>query len=600
MTGAAARRDRRRGAPPLALAALLLAPVALAGLLLLPQLQRALGENGWAPFAMLYIAQDRPVAPVWALLALGLAAITLVAGLLAGRRAARRAARGEEGASGIRAPGPAPLIPLRAAPPLVFALGFLPGLAGAIFAHHGFAMSMDEAIPIFQARIFLEGHLAAPLPPEMAPHAEALQPLFVRAPEGAGLWFSDYRPVHALLIAPFLALGAEAALNPILAGIGAVAVWAVIRRLRPGAPDAALLAAAAMALAPQAAATAASQFAYTAHASFNAVWLLLLISPGRAAWAGAALTGFLACGLHQVHPHALFAAPLLLALLLRGGDGARRALSLGALYLIWLPFWMGWPEWAVLWESGDWRSLPANWRDWSWPKGFLFTPRAERDASQIEPDRAAAAALNGLRFLLWLGPGLAAAALAGALRPWRLRWMEAGCLAALALMIAFRFRVSPDQIHGWGYRYFHPGLPLIAVLAGAALAQAQAAGPRAAAQGRALALAGLAATALLLTPWRLQQVEAKVGPRAAAAAHVAALDADIALIEAERIWFGLDLVRNDPFLRNRPLVLSAPDLEGGFPGLDGAARVGPEALRPYGIATNAPLEPDIDRGAAAR
>jgi len=32
-------------------------------------------------------------------------------------------------------------------------------------------------------------------------------------------------------------------------------------------------------------------------------------------------------------------------------------------------------------------------------------------------------------------------------------------------------------------------------------------------------------------------------------------------VDDRNVWFGVDLVRNDPYLRNRPLILHAEDLE---------------------------------------
>jgi hypothetical protein len=90
-------------------------------------------------------------------------------------------------------------------------------------------------------------------------------------------------------------------------------------------------------------------------------------------------------------------------------------------------------------------------------------------------------------------------------------------------------------------------------------------------------------------------MEEKLRPRAAAAAVIAGLDADLVLVEEGRLWSGPDFLRNDPLLRNRPLVLSldalGPERAAALMATHRAVVVGPEALRAAGIARGDRLEP---------
>ena len=61
--------------------------------------------------------------------------------------------------------------------------------------------------------------------------------------------------------------------------------------------------------------TAMTPYAMTAHLALNMIWLWLFLRDTRGAHALAAGVAFVACGLHQVVFHPLFAAPFILSLL---------------------------------------------------------------------------------------------------------------------------------------------------------------------------------------------------------------------------------------------------------------------------------------------
>ena len=76
---------------------------------------------------------------------------------------------------------------------------------------------------------------------------------------------------------------------------------------------------------------------------------------------------------------------------------------------------------------------------------------------------------------------------------------------------------------------------------------------------RAVLGAGFALS-LLLVPLRAWQAASFVAPYARANAAVAAMDADVVLVDAPRHFFALELLRNDPLLRNRPIRMVASAL----------------------------------------
>ena len=184
------------------------------------------------------------------------------------------------------------------------------------------------------------------------------------------------------------------------------------------------------------------------------------------------------------------------------------------------------------------------------------------------PDRDTEAGLTGLylianllRFLLWLSPAillLCTVALASNLRV-HLVVRLAGL--GVVLMIAATHVLMPNQMLTWGARYYHPvlgNLVLLAVAGFFAVPQDL----REQFTGKVVLLIGVSLVVLL--PVRAVQVEAKVGPRAEVQARLSEIDADLLAFPRMPIWFTPDFVRNDPFLRNRPMMaLETPDADLG-------------------------------------
>jgi hypothetical protein len=165
-------------------------------------------------------------------------------------------------------------------------------------------------------------------------------------------------------------------------------------------------------------------------------------------------------------------------------------------------------------------------------------------------------ALNLLRFATWQNPLLVPLLLLGAWAAGRrdpaaltLWGALLGTLGAMALLL-------PYQGHGWGYRYLHGLLGVAALLAAGGWLRLV---DRLEPPGRDLAWRSFAvltaATALVLLPLRAWQTHDYVKGPAAASRLIAAADADVVLVDSTRVPFGWDLVRNDPWLRERPKVL---------------------------------------------
>jgi hypothetical protein len=131
--------------------------------------------------------------------------------------------------------------------------------------------------------------------------------------------------------------------------------------------------------------------------------------------------------------------------------------------------------------------------------------------------------------------------------------------AGVALTFVFYLFFPSDQGHGWGYRYAYavlPGFVLLAVQGWRTVATTV----DSAMAGRAL-VASLGFTLIAQVPLRFVQVEQIVRPFARAHAYIHALPADLVVVPTESLWYGRDLVRNDPFLQVKPLIAGYPPID---------------------------------------
>lgn len=400
---------------------------------------------------------------------------------------------------------------------------------GSHFVLHDFPLSMDEFNAVFQSRIFANGRLAAPVPPEWRDLIPAINPIFVTYRAEDHTWLSGYLPVYAGIRAMFLKLGLDSLVNPVLSGLSVLALAGVARRLWPEDRRRWALAILILVTSSQFLVTAMSWYSMPAHLLLNSCWLLLYLRGARAALV-APWVGVLALGLHNPFPHALFVAPFL-ARMLRMGQW--RSLS----YALTI-YALGSAGWLVWWDY----ALPPG-----GPGGgaALFgLPGSVQLATQM---------MNLSMALSWQVP-LFGLGLGVAVSQWRtLPPVERDLAGGVLLTLAFYFFFLYPQGHGWGYRYLHP------VLSSAALLAARGTDAIGSVVGslrfRRLAVASVLLALTVQLPLRLCQVEQFVRPWAVASAAIEAMPAGLVILPTTRVWYGFDLVRNDPFFRS-PVIVS--------------------------------------------
>ena len=424
--------------------------------------------------------------------------------------------------------------PSRRAVAIVALATFAVALATWYQVHHAVLLTMDEFTSDFQARILARGELAATLPAAWQPFADAMAPVFTAHRGLGGAWVSEYLPGYALLKTPFLMAGLSALLNPLLAGLSVVLLASIARRMWPDEGLRPWLAIAFLVTSSEVLMTSGTGYSMPAHLALNLLWLWSYQRGDARSWALALGVGALALGLHNPVPHALFVAPFLLRLL-RERRWRRFAAALvvyGAAGLLWLAWLRMANPWARPGSAG------------------LLTMFALPNLIGIWLQT-----VNLSLLLTWHAPLFGALALIGVVRSRRLDPLLGDLALGVLLTLGFYFFFPLTQGHGWGYRYAYQVLGSLALLAAAgAPALVAAVGAR---RAQGLLLASFAAALLVQVPLRFLQGERFVRPYAAAYRHLESKRADVVLVHGDSIWYGRDLIRNDPYLEGQPIVVAA-------------------------------------------
>ena len=413
---------------------------------------------------------------------------------------------------------------------LVAAITFAIGAAGTGLVMHALPLSMDEYVAQFQSRVFASGRLAAPLDEPWRQFAWSLKPVFIAYEPEQHVWVMQYLPMYAALRALFVGLGADRFVNPALAAVSIPLVYACARRLWPDDAARAWLAVALLALSTQALFMSMTGFAMPAHLAVNLLWLYAFLRNDRPGWIAAPLIGAVALGLHNPFPHALFVTPFLV-------------------YVLWQRRW-GWTAYfAAVYLAGI-----VGW--WWWGKSVQLAAGSSTSLFQAPGLLMLAVQELSLTVMLsWQTPILAVALLVAALS-WRtLSVMERLLGAGVIVSFAFFFLFPSTQGHGWGYRYTYPVLGNMVLLGVVGVERLRETLGRAFV--RRAVVASAVATLCIQIPVRAWQIERYVRPFAQAHDYVAHIDADVVIVDPTTSWYGIDLIRNDPFLRSRPKVLSA-------------------------------------------
>ena len=400
---------------------------------------------------------------------------------------------------------------------------------GTQIVFHSYNLTADENMADFQAQLFLHGKLTQEIPPFWEPMVRLIIPTHAAYFPKTHSWSASYLPMYGAIRALLMAVNAQWMTNAAFAAISILALAAVTRKLWPNEWDKTILAAGLLVASPQFLVMGMTSYAMPAHLALNLVWLWLYCDPTKRRFWLTPLLGVIALGLHQPFFHALFAAPFLFRLILN--RQWKTAVWFGAIYLA------GAAGWFLWWHQ----FLPG------------FMGGGKDNAFGLHAMTPVAQAVYLSLLLGWLALPIPLLAWLGATREKPSILQD----AALSCVLTFGFYifVQLDQAHGWGDRYFHGviGCLILVTIVGWDSLCGRIGKPAAA----TFVAAGLIGSLLVQFPLRCLQAESFVRPFALAANMFHGADADLIVFDPRTAWYSADLRRNDPFLKQRPVILSS-------------------------------------------
>jgi hypothetical protein len=467
-----------------------------------------------------------------------------------------------------------PRIPLLAAVVVLLAVSI-----GRFTIYQDFDLCIDEYLNDFEVKILDQHHLLATVPTEWRDYAPAMRVAYQNYRADSGTWASGFLPGSASLQFLFSQAGIDWAVSPVLAAVSLLLLAGVARRVFPQQPAlAANIAVLLLAASPQFLAMAMTKFAWTAQLCGSLLWVWLLIHPNRILFLLTPILGALLIGLHQPHVHPLVAAPFVLRFLYT------RQWKIFAWFTVW--YLAGAWAWFQVYEMLRPNALGA---------GGDLSNMAHAGSFSLVPVLLAAifATLHSITLLAWVTP--IAVPLLGV---FLLTWKEQPAVArdgfvAAALTFAFYLFFPHPQGHGWGYRYLHAAYGLLALAAaGGALALAREGWNSRLA--RALA-ASVVFSLLIQAPYRSDEIVALVRPLSLVSGFIARQKADFVLIRTGDFWYAQDLIRNDPWLKEKPFVFDAdkltPEQMAQLKGRRRVVVVGADDVKDFGVIVSDPKKP---------
>jgi len=323
-----------------------------------------------------------------------------------------------------------------------------------------------------------------------------------------------------------------------------------------------VLAAVLLATGPQLLFMGMTGYAWPAHLCLNLLWLRLFLRDDRLGHGFAALIGFAAVGLHQINPHPTFVLPFMISLLM-----ARRwslAAFYASTYSVALAVWIHWPDIAIHLSAAEFAaSVPSAAPGGPTASVSVGTAYVTQTLSLISLTQLYGMpflVINFLRLLAWQNLAILPLVLV-ALRPCSgvpptVRLLVWGCVLTMIPYVL----IMPNQMHSWGYRYTHGLLGSMVLIATFGWISVSSQAERLRSNAKQIIIGFTALAVLVGVPLRAVQVEQFVRPMAAANRYLHGLPGDLVVVDTARLWYEGKVIRNDPLLSDRPLVLSMQNL----------------------------------------
>ncbi len=410
-----------------------------------------------------------------------------------------------------------------------------------IFLNYPFAM--DEFYPDFQSKLFAHGQLWGSISENLTPIARAATPPMMNFQPLPTAWTSNYLPVYALLRLPFLLVGFSWLLNPLLAGASVWLLAAVVGKIWPDSRELPLIGALLLASSPQFLMTSMTAYAMPAHVCLNLLWLLLFLKNGRIGFWLPPWLGICAMGLHQPNIHVLFVAPFILRLLWKR-DWSKAGYYL-AVYAAGSAFWLQFMKWKTAILPAVAENLPK-----AAPEnvlvGLLHLFRMPNLQHLLDH-------LIGLTEILsWNSWALVFFSALGLFAWKKSPPVIADLLTGLILALDCFLLFPENQGHGWGNRYFYSYMPNFVLLGMAGFCHFRKNFSRAQLD---MAIAISLIVFCLQLPLRAWSCRDVVEPFALASEYLHTRPVETVILDTNCIWYGQDLVRNEPGLEKLPRIV---------------------------------------------
>ena len=425
----------------------------------------------------------------------------------------------------------------------------------SITFYRGRPLCMDEFSPWFQAKTFAAGSLNGKVPPKIMPLAFPF-PIngFIPGNPETGKMLSKYWPGFALLLTPFMALGIPWLLNPLLS----IGIILLLRRLSkqlfPNHKEMSGWVILLTLTSPQFLITGISFYTMQAHLFFNLAFLTLFLENKNRALFIAGLCGSLAMLQHKLAPHLLFAFPWFI-LLFTQKKGIRRGLVLVSGYIPLLTLLGG--GYYLLRSS-----VLGNFGDKQQENSVI------QFISHIIPISLPTYEIIWIRLLcfvktwLWAVPGLITLTALGIYFKRKEKYFIA-LAASLILTFVATFFFGGSQGHGWGFRYFHSVWAVMPLLAIPTLLAAKNSGLTQIKANtlvpplKEMVLALCILSLFVVTSLQLFFIHDHMSNHYR---NLPPFDPDVNSIVFIRSqsFYTVDMIQNDPFLRNSYLLLASP------------------------------------------
>jgi hypothetical protein len=408
---------------------------------------------------------------------------------------------------------------------------------GTDIAFHRYLFSDDEYSGWFQALIFAHGKRLAIVPPDWCRWIDAITPTSVAA--SGCTWQLSYSAVNSLVRAGFLALGIDRFAGPVLAVISIFLLAAICRRAWPNRPQRMWLAVVMLAASTQFLFMSMTAYAMPTHLVFALLWLWLYVTDRWWTILLLPLVSLIALAVHSPIPHGLLIPPFLLRYVWQ-----RRFWTAGYIFAVYGIALAYLARHVPIATTGLTASLASPAATWAVIRGLVHFPSALQQT---------ATPMHIALMATWNAPVALIAILCAFLGWRRLDTFSRDLALSFALVMVARAFMNP-QGEGWGYRFAYAALGNFAILAalGTEIIATSLGNRR-----TVLVTIGAVAIALFVqVPLRAVQVERIVGPYARTQAWLALVPAKIVIVPTDRVMWGRQLIRNDPFFQKGPVIVN--------------------------------------------